>query len=83
MSGRKAVLVRKLRTHFMARDWPGAPLRSGAWPSSPIPTTCARRRVGCIIDALLAAGRSVRAYDPVASGEARRLYARSGRKPSG
>src|ERR1019366_714747 len=28
-----------------------------------------------LIDALLAAGAAVRAYDPVASGEARRLYA--------
>jgi UDPglucose 6-dehydrogenase len=28
-----------------------------------------------IIDALLAAGANVRAYDPVATGEARRLYA--------
>ena len=43
------------------------PSRSGAWPSSPTPTTCARRRAVIIIDALLAAGASVRAYDPVAT----------------
>ncbi len=38
----KMVLVSKLRTHFKEQLDGKAPLRSGAWPSSPTPTTCAR-----------------------------------------
>jgi UDPglucose 6-dehydrogenase len=54
MNGRKPVLVNKLRTHF--QDQLAARLlRSGAWPSSPIPMTCARRP---------AASSSMRCWQP-------------------
>jgi UDPglucose 6-dehydrogenase len=70
----KAVLVQKLRTHFS--DTLGG--RTFAlWGLAFKPNTDDMREAPSriVIDALLAAGASVRAYDPVASGEARRLYA--------
>jgi UDPglucose 6-dehydrogenase len=70
----KAVLVHKLRAHF--NDRLGG--RSFAlWGLAFKPNTDDMREAPSriVIDALLAAGASVRAYDPVASNEARRLYA--------
>jgi UDPglucose 6-dehydrogenase len=70
----KAVLVQKLRTHFS--DTLGG--RTFAlWGLAFKPNTDDMREAPSriVIDALLAAGAAVRAYDPVASGEARRLYA--------
>ncbi len=56
-----------------------APSRCGDSPSSPIPTTCARPPRVTLIELLLKAGASVRAYDPVAAQEAQRIFAgRSG-----
>ena len=46
----------------------------GDWPSSPTPTTCARPRAVTLIELLLQAGATVRAYDPVAASEAQRLF---------
>ncbi len=70
----KTVLVHKLRTHFNEQ------LRGrtfALWGLAFKPNTDDMREAPSrvIIDALLAAGASVRAYDPVASNEARRLYA--------
>jgi len=70
----KTVLVQKLRTHF------GDQLRGKSfalWGLAFKPNTDDMREAPSriIIDELLAAGASVRAYDPVASNEARRLYA--------
>jgi UDPglucose 6-dehydrogenase len=70
----KAVLVQKLRAHFNDQ------LRGRSfalWGLSFKPNTDDMREAPSrvVIDALLAAGASVRAYDPVASNEARRLYA--------
>jgi UDPglucose 6-dehydrogenase len=70
----KAVLVQKLRTHFS--DTLGG--RTFAlWGLAFKPNTDDMREAPSriVIDALLAAGAAVRAYDPVASSEARRLYA--------
>jgi UDPglucose 6-dehydrogenase len=70
----KTVLVDKLRAHF--KDRLGG--RSFAlWGLAFKPNTDDMREAPSrnVIDALLAAGASVRAYDPVASNEARRLYA--------
>ena len=70
----KAVLVQKLRTHFS--DTLGG--RTFAlWGLAFKPNTDDMREAPSriVIDALLAAGAAVRAYDPVAGGEARRLYA--------
>jgi UDPglucose 6-dehydrogenase len=70
----KTVLVGKLREHF--RDQLSG--RSFAiWGLAFKPNTDDMREAPSrvIIDALLAAGASVRAYDPVATAEARRLYA--------
>ncbi len=70
----KAVLVHKLRAHF--KDRLGG--RTFAlWGLAFKPNTDDMREAPSrvVIDALLAAGASVRAYDPVASNEARRLYA--------
>ena len=50
------------------------PSRSGASPSSPTPTTCARRPSRVLMEALWAAGARVQAYDPVAMEETQRLY---------
>ena len=47
--------------------------RCSAWPSSPTPTTCARPPRSCSSARLQAAGARVRAYDPVAEDEARKL----------
>src|SRR5450432_3804276 len=69
----KSVLVHKLRSHF--KDHLGG--RSFAlWGLAFKPNTDDMREAPSrnVIDALLAAGASVRAYDPVASNEARRLY---------
>ena len=70
----KAVLVHKLRAHF--RDRLGG--RTFAlWGLAFKPNTDDMREAPSrvVIDALLAAGAGVRAYDPVASREAARLYA--------
>jgi UDPglucose 6-dehydrogenase len=70
----KAVLVQKLRTHFS--DTLGG--RTFAlWGLAFKPNTDDMREAPSriVIDALLAAGAGVRAYDPVASSEAQRLYA--------
>ena len=48
-------------------------LPSGAWLSSPTPTTCARRRACVLMEALWAAGARVRAYDPQAMAETARM----------
>ena len=50
------------------------PSRSGASPSSPTPTTCARRPRRVVMEALWAAGAKVQAFDPEAMEEAQRLY---------
>ncbi|MFI4868890.1 MAG: UDP-glucose dehydrogenase family protein [Steroidobacterales bacterium] len=70
----KTVLVQKLRTHFNGQ------LRGKSfalWGLAFKPNTDDMREAPSrvIIDELLAAGASVRAYDPVAGNEARRLYA--------
>jgi UDPglucose 6-dehydrogenase len=70
----KTLLVQKLRTHF--RDRLGG--RTFAlWGLAFKPNTDDMRDAPSrvVIDALLGAGATVRAYDPVASHEARRLYA--------
>ncbi|HEY4973422.1 MAG TPA: nucleotide sugar dehydrogenase, partial [Steroidobacteraceae bacterium] len=70
----KSVLVHKLRAHFEDRlDGRTFALWGLAFKPNTDDMRDAPSRV--IIDALLAAGASVRAYDPVAGGEARRLYA--------
>ena len=67
--------------HDRARRW--APLdgrddrRCSAWPSSPTPTTCARRKSVEVVAGLLDGGRHVRAYDPVAMANARALLPRA------
>jgi len=70
----KTVLVQKLRAHF--KDRLGG-RRFALWGLAFKPNTDDMREAPSrvVIDALLAAGASVRAYDPVASNEARRLYA--------
>ena len=70
----KTVLVHKLRAYF--KDRLGG--RTFAlWGLAFKPNTDDMREAPSriVIDALLAAGASVRAYDPVATNEARRLYA--------
>ncbi len=42
----KRVLFDKIKAH-LRRPLAARPSRCGAWPSSPIPTTCARRRAAC------------------------------------
>lgn len=69
----KTVLVSKLRSHFGER----LEGRTFAlWGLAFKPNTDDMREAPSrvIIDELLAAGANVRAYDPVASGEAQRLY---------
>ena len=51
------------------------PSQSGGWPSSPRPTTCAKRRQLVVIDHLLNAGAKVCVYDPVAMPESQRRMA--------
>src|SRR6204780_2056856 len=70
----KTVLVQKLRAHFDDRLSGRA---FALWGLAFKPNTDDMREAPSriVIDALLAAGASVRAYDPVASREARRLYA--------
>jgi UDPglucose 6-dehydrogenase len=72
----KTVLVHKLRAHFEDRL---AGRTFALWGLAFKPNTDDMRDAPSrvVIDALLAAGASVRAYDPVASGEARRLYAQA------
>jgi UDPglucose 6-dehydrogenase len=69
----KSVLVHKLRSQFNDRL---AGRRFALWGLAFKPNTDDMREAPSrvVIDALLAAGASVRAYDPVASKEARRLY---------
>jgi UDPglucose 6-dehydrogenase len=74
----KNILVQKLRSYFGER----LEGRSFAlWGLAFKPNTDDMREAPSrvVIDALLAAGASVRAYDPVATQEARRLYARAQR----
>jgi UDPglucose 6-dehydrogenase len=74
----KNILVHKLRGYFGDR----LEGRSFAlWGLAFKPNTDDMREAPSrvVIDALLAAGANVRAYDPVASHEARRLYARAQR----
>jgi UDPglucose 6-dehydrogenase len=70
----KSALVHKLRAYFQDRL---AGLVLALWGLAFKPNTDDMREAPSrvIIDALLQAGASVRAYDPVASQEARRLYA--------
>jgi UDPglucose 6-dehydrogenase len=70
----KTVLVQKLLTHFQQRL---GGRTFALWGLAFKPNTDDMREAPSriIIDALLAAGAVVRAYDPVASAEARRLYA--------
>ena len=70
----KTVLVQKLRSHFDDRL---SGRTFALWGLAFKPNTDDMREAPSrvVIDALLAAGASVRAYDPVASREARRLYA--------
>ena len=70
----KSVLVHKLRSHFQQRL---GGRTFALWGLAFKPNTDDMREAPSrvIIDALLAAGAAVRAYDPVASAEARRLYA--------
>jgi UDPglucose 6-dehydrogenase len=72
----KTVLVSKLRTHFKDRL---SGCTFALWGLAFKPNTDDMREAPSrtIIDALLTAGARVRAYDPVASNEARRLYADS------
>ena len=59
----------------LRRRWRAATSRSGAWRSSPTPTTCARRRRRLsVIEALLAEGATVAAFDPVSVHEAKRTF---------
>jgi UDPglucose 6-dehydrogenase len=76
----KSVLVQKLRTHFNARL---SGKTFALWGLAFKPNTDDMREAPSrvVIDALLAAGASVRAYDPVASHEARRLYAHAAHAP--
>jgi UDPglucose 6-dehydrogenase len=69
----KSVLVRKLRRHF-AGELRGRTV--ALWGLAFKPNTDDMREAPSrvIIDALLADGASVRAYDPVAMDEARRIY---------
>jgi UDPglucose 6-dehydrogenase len=63
----KTTLFAKLARHFGgAEALPARPSPSGAWPSSPTPTTCARPPAARLIEALWQAGARVQAYDPVA-----------------
>jgi UDPglucose 6-dehydrogenase len=70
----KTVLVQKLNDHFKNQL---AGRRFAVWGLAFKPNTDDMREAPSrvIIDALLAAGAGVRAYDPVAGNEARRLYA--------
>jgi len=70
----KTVLIEKLRAHFGERL---AGSTFALWGLAFKPNTDDMREAPSrvIIDALLAAGATVRAYDPVAMSEARRLYA--------
>jgi len=70
----KTVLVQKLLTHFQQRL---GGRTFALWGLAFKPNTDDMREAPSrvVIDALLAAGALVRAYDPVASAEARRLYA--------
>jgi UDPglucose 6-dehydrogenase len=43
----EGVLVHKIVAKRFGEDLSGRPSRSGAWPSSPTPTTCARRPAWC------------------------------------
>jgi UDPglucose 6-dehydrogenase len=69
----KAVLVRKLRAHYGARL---SGRTFAVWGLSFKPNTDDMREAASrvLIDALLAEEASLRVYDPVASGAARRLY---------
>jgi UDPglucose 6-dehydrogenase len=69
----KGVLVRKLRAHYGARL---AGRTFAVWGLSFKPNTNDMREAPSrvLIDALLAEEVGLRAYDPVASGEAQRLY---------
>ena len=69
----KTVLVDKIVDALRRRPAAARRSRCGAWPSSPTPTTCARRRAACVIGALLRAGARIVAHDPVAVDEARRV----------
>ncbi len=70
----KTVLIEKLRAHFGDRL---AGSTFALWGLAFKPNTDDMREAPSrvIIDALLQAGASVRAYDPVAMDEARRIYA--------
>ncbi len=70
----KQVLIAKVRSHF-ADDLAGKTF--ALWGLAFKPNTDDMREAPSlvIIDALLRAGASVRAYDPVAASEARRLFA--------
>ena len=71
----KSVLVNKLRTHFQDQL---SGKTFALWGLAFKPNTDDMREAPSrvIIDALLAAGAAVRAYDPVASAEKRKLYAK-------
>jgi UDPglucose 6-dehydrogenase len=50
------------------------PSRCGAWPSSPTPTTCARRPAACCIKALLGRRRHGARLRPGGHGRGRRIF---------
>ena len=68
----KTRLFAKMKTHFGSLK--GKTVASGGWRSSRRPTTCARRRSVPLIEALLAAGAKVQAYDPEAMQVAKGIF---------
>ena len=75
----KHVLFEKISAHYRRRPRGARPSPSGAWPSSPTPTTCARRRAGYCWRRYGHAGARVQAFDPEAMDEAQRIYRRARR----
>ena len=68
----KRRVMAKLEKHLGTRWWARRSRCSGS-RSSRTPTTCARRRRSCSARGCRPPGRKVRAYDPVAEHEARKL----------
>ena len=70
----EAAARRARQAALRRRPCTDAPSRCGGWPSSRAPTTCARRPSLVVIEELLAAGASMRAHDPEALENARRMF---------
>ena len=70
----EAGAVRKDLEALSAATSRARPSRSGAWPSSRAPTTCAKRRARVLLEQLWKAGARVRAFDPAAMKETRRIF---------